>query len=43
LQLRSIRMMAERDQPLRWQGNCLILDGQIVVAPKRNGAYALNI
>jgi hypothetical protein len=36
-------MMAERDQALRWQANCLILVGQIVVAPKRNGAYALNI
>jgi len=36
-------MRAGRDQQLRWPANCLILDGQIVVAPKRNGAYALNI
>jgi hypothetical protein len=36
-------MMAERDQLVRWQANCVILAGQIVVAPKRNGAYALNI
>jgi hypothetical protein len=36
-------MMAERDQSLGWQANCVIFAGQIVVAPKRNGAYALNI
>jgi hypothetical protein len=36
-------MMGRREQPLRWQANCLIFGGQIVLAPKRNGAYALNI
>jgi hypothetical protein len=26
-----------------WQGICLIIDGQILVALKRNDEYALNI
>jgi len=26
-----------------WQGNCLLIDKQILVALKRNDEYALNI